>query len=109
MKNKNQVLPAKHVPQRTCVACLKTKVKRELVRVVCVSGAVEVDLTGKKSGRGAYLCANLKCWDTALDTGRLSHALRTTIKPENRDALVKYARGLDNSESSAAAKIEAGS
>ena len=103
MKNKAQALPVKHIPQRTCVACRKTAVKRELVRIVRVaSGDVEVDLTGKKSGRGAYLCADLKCWETALETGRLGYALRTTIKPANRDALVNYARGLDNNEGSVA-------
>jgi uncharacterized protein len=108
MKNKTQALPVKHIPQRTCVACRKTTVKRELVRVIRVSsGDVEVDLTGKKSGRGAYLCANLKCWETALDTGRLGYALRMTIKRENRDELVNYARGLDNNEGSVSQILKA--
>jgi uncharacterized protein len=101
MKNKTQALPVKHIPQRTCVACRKNTVKRELVRVVRVaSGEVEVDLTGKKSGRGAYLCADLKCWEAAIESGRLGYALRTTIKSANRDALVNYARGLDNNKGS---------
>ncbi|HEX7474405.1 MAG TPA: YlxR family protein [Dehalococcoidales bacterium] len=101
MKNKTQKTPAKHVPQRTCVACRKTGVKRELVRLVRVpEGSVEVDLTGKKSGRGAYLCADAKCWETGLNAGRLEFALRTTIKPENKELLVNYAKGFDNDRGS---------
>ena len=44
----------RHIPQRTCIACRKTGAKRELVRLVCdTEGGVDIDLTGKKSGRGA--------------------------------------------------------
>jgi len=93
MKAKPQTQPAKHVPQRTCIACRKTGVKRELVRLVRIpEKGVEVDLTRKKSGRGAYLCPDFKCWETALKTGRLEQALRTTLKPEEKEALVNYAR-----------------
>ena len=88
---------ARHLPQRTCVACRKTGVKRELVRLVSVPGAgVQVDATGKKSGRGAYLCPARICWEKALQTGKLEHALRTSLKPENKEKLVNYAQGLDN-------------
>ncbi len=48
----------KHVPLRTCISCRETKSKRELLRVVRTpDGHVLIDATGKKSGRGAYLCA----------------------------------------------------
>ncbi|HCF99723.1 MAG TPA: DUF448 domain-containing protein, partial [Chloroflexi bacterium] len=50
-------MPPKHIPERSCVACRESKPKRELVRVVRISDQlIEVDLTGKKNGRGAYLC-----------------------------------------------------
>jgi predicted RNA-binding protein YlxR (DUF448 family) len=76
-------------------------VKRELVRLVCAGeGQVEVDPTGKKSGRGAYLCTNLDCWQRAVESGRLENALRTTLRPENKETLVKYAKEFDNSKSS---------
>ena len=81
----------KHVPQRTCVACRKVKVKRELVRLVCVpDGSVEVDTSGKKAGRGAYLCQARECWTIGLKGGRLEHALRTTLTRDNREQLIKY-------------------
>jgi predicted RNA-binding protein YlxR (DUF448 family) len=79
------------------VACRKPGIKRELVRLVCVPEAgVEVDTTGKKSGRGAYLCPTLTCWESALNAGKLEYSLRTRIKPENRERLVNYAKGFNN-------------
>jgi len=90
-KDKPSITPVKHVPQRTCIACRKTGVKRELVRLVNRPGVeVEVDPTGKKSGRGAYLCPSRTCWDSALKTGRLAQALRTDISPDNKVRLLNY-------------------
>lgn len=89
--------PAKHIPQRTCIACRKTNAKRQLVRLVCLAeNGVEVDPTGKKSGRGAYLCANSVCWESAINAGKLEYALHTKLKPENKETLVNYAKGFDN-------------
>lgn len=79
----------KHVPQRTCVACKTSKPKRELLRVVRTpDGHVALDPGGKKSGRGAYLCAKYSCWDLALKKGRLEHEFELpTLVPEDRVAL----------------------
>lgn len=97
MKAKQSALPAKHIPRRTCIACRKTGVKREFIRLVCISDReVEVDLTGRKPGRGSYLCMNRKCWELALSTGRIEHALRTHLSPEDKEKLVNYAKGLNN-------------
>ncbi|MDO8690497.1 MAG: YlxR family protein [Dehalococcoidia bacterium] len=85
----------RHVPQRTCVSCRQPAAKRKLVRVVrLVGGAVEVDSTGKKSGRGAYLCCNRACWETALRKKSLERALKTTISPEDRAVLESYSRDI---------------
>ena len=81
----------KHIPQRTCVACRKIKVKGELIRVVRISdGSVEVDAGGKKAGRGTYLCQAQECWETGLKGGRLEHSLRTTLTPDNREQLIRF-------------------
>jgi predicted RNA-binding protein YlxR (DUF448 family) len=73
------------------------RAKRELIRVVCLpSGEVEIDLTGKKSGRGAYLCVDRSCWEEALNASRLDYALKTKLKPEDRAKLVNYLQGLNN-------------
>ena len=85
----------KHMPQRTCVACRKVKAKRELIRLVRVSGgSVEVDPDGKRAGRGAYLCWAQECWQVGLKGGRLEHVLRTTLTQDNREQLVRYGEGL---------------
>ncbi len=85
----------KHVPQRTCVTCRKVKPKRELIRLVRISdGGIEVDASGKKAGRGAYLCRVQECWEIGLKGGRLEHALRTTLTQENRERLIRYGKEL---------------
>jgi len=83
---------AKHVPLRSCVACRENKPKRELVRVVRVADdLVEVDLSGKKNGRGAYLCPAQECWESGKKRRALNHALSMTVSPENWETLLDYA------------------
>ena len=85
----------KHIPQRTCVACHQGKDKQELIRLVRkADGSVEVDNTGKKVGRGAYLCRTWECWEIGLKGGRLSHGLRTDLTQENREQLIGYGKDL---------------
>jgi predicted RNA-binding protein YlxR (DUF448 family) len=97
MKAKMRSSPIKHIPQRTCIACRQSSAKRELVRLIRVNDwSVEVDTTGKKSGRGAYLCPVQECWGRALKSGILEKALDTRIKPENKEILVNYAKGINN-------------
>jgi predicted RNA-binding protein YlxR (DUF448 family) len=85
----------RRIPQRTCVACRSTGGKRELVRLVRTpDGAVEVDETGKKAGRGAYLCPNPSCWAEALKKGRLDAALRVKLKADDRLRLTAFATSL---------------
>ena len=84
--------PQRPQPQRTCVACRSTSGKRELLRVVRTpAGDVEVDPTGKRAGRGAYLCSRLECWQNALKKGRLDAALRVPLTPDAKLALSQYA------------------
>lgn len=88
----------KHVPQRTCIACRTVRGKRELVRIVRTpEGAILVDETGKRNGRGAYLCRQRACWETALAQRRLEQALKVALTVENETLLRKYATGLPQS------------
>ena len=81
----------KHIPQRTCVACRTSSAKRDFVRAVRTpEGAVEIDVTGKRAGRGAYVCARRECWEDALKKDRLARALRTTISSHDREQLQRY-------------------
>ena len=85
----------RHVPQRTCVACGSETAKRALVRVVRTpEGRVTADPTGKKAGRGAYVCARRECWETALAKGRLERSLHVRITAEDAETLRAYAAGL---------------
>ncbi|HJX61276.1 MAG TPA: YlxR family protein [Dehalococcoidia bacterium] len=86
----------RHIPQRTCVACRRTTAKRELVRVVrTAEGGAEVDPTGKRSGRGAYLCPTPDCWRLAVQKGRLDRALKTSVSARDKEALLQYAQALE--------------
>ncbi|MDP2727112.1 MAG: YlxR family protein [Dehalococcoidia bacterium] len=90
---------ARHVPQRTCISCRQSTAKRGLVRVVrLLNGSVQVDPTGKKSGRGAYICWDRQCWEAALKKRSLERALKTIVAPEDRAALESYARQITEGE-----------
>ena len=91
----------KHVPERTCIACHEVRPKRELVRLVySPEGVAEVDASGRKPGRGAYLCQSPDCWHKGVNKGKLEHALRGKINAENRASLMKFGatiRGVEGS------------
>jgi len=77
------------------VACRKVRAKRELVRLVRIAdGSVDVDTSGKKAGRGAYLCLARECWEVGLKGSRLEHTLRTTLTRDNREQLIQYGKSL---------------
>ena len=77
------------------MACRTTGTKRGLVRLVkSADGAVQVDETGKKPGRGAYLCKRAECWQNALNGKVLQYALKTAISIEDKAALQTYAATL---------------
>lgn len=87
----------KHVPQRTCIACRRTDTKRELMRLVRIAdGRVALDPTGKRHGRGAYVCLAPACWELALKRRSVERALRIeTLHPEDRETLMHFARNLE--------------
>jgi predicted RNA-binding protein YlxR (DUF448 family) len=78
----------RHVPQRTCVGCRQTTGKRSLIRLVRTPAGVQVDLTGKLAGRGAYVHDDPDCWRAAL-AGPMANALRTSIDAEEKDRLME--------------------
>ena len=70
----------KKVPQRTCMGCMETKDKKELIRIVKNNeGNIFIDLTGKANGRGAYICNNVECLDKAIKTKKLERCFETKI------------------------------
>lgn len=109
-KQRKPQFKQRHVPERTCIVCKQVRPKRELIRIVRTSdGHVELDPTGKKSGRGAYLCARRSCWEPALRKGKLEHEFELTLLPEDRAALEAYIDTLPQETTKPTASASAGS
>ncbi len=76
MNNKKQ-------PARTCMACNEQKDKKDLLRIVrSKDGIIEVDLTGKKNGRGAYVCKNEECLNKLIKSKRLDRLFGQEVPNE---------------------------
>lgn len=73
----------KKKPERTCIACNEQKEKNNLLRIVkSKDGIIEVDESGKKSGRGAYICKSEECLDKAIKSKRLERIFEKEIENE---------------------------
>ncbi|MBQ4257974.1 MAG: YlxR family protein [Clostridia bacterium] len=89
----------KKIPMRMCTGCGQMKPKRELVRVVKApdqrdeegnvlsQGEVSLDLTGRKNGRGAYICRSVECFNAARRARRFEKAFSCRIPEEVYDAM----------------------
>lgn len=76
-------MKVRKIPQRMCIGCQQLKNKKELTRIVRTpEGAILLDATGKKSGRGAYICTNEICLTKAVKEKRLEKALKCPVPPE---------------------------
>lgn len=79
----------KKIPMRQCVGCGEMKAKKELLRVLKTDDGVLLDATGKKNGRGAYICANTECLKKARKSKGLERSLKVAIPDEVYDNLEK--------------------
>ena len=87
----------KKVPMRMCVACREMKPKKELIRVVRTpEGEIVADETGRKNGRGAYLCRSEACLNKALKTRALDRAFEQPLSEAAVDALRQVIAGGGN-------------
>lgn len=74
---------AKKIPMRMCIGCGEMKPKKELIRVVkSPEGEISLDFTGKKSGRGAYICQSQECLTGAEKSHRLEKSFSCRVAPE---------------------------
>ncbi len=86
----------KKVPERKCVACQAVKPKKELARIIRTpEGSIEFDVTGKKNGRGAYICRSKECLAKAKKNKALSKAFDTAIPDEVFEQLEKELMNLE--------------
>ena len=85
----------KKIPMRQCVGCGERKSKKELIRIVCSPSedpervTIGFDLTGKKNGRGAYICSSMACLELARKKKALERALKTEVSQQCYDDLKK--------------------
>lgn len=71
------------VPMRSCVGCMVSKPKKELIRIVrSPEGEISLDPVGKKAGRGAYICHDVECLRKARKAKKLERAFETEIPAE---------------------------
>ncbi len=90
MQEKNQAKPKKKIPERKCLGCASSKPKNELVRVVrAPDGSISLDLTGKKSGRGAYICKCADCLKMCRKKKSIERSLEVEIPSEVFDLIEK--------------------
>ena len=84
------------MPQRKCVGCQEMKNKKELIRVIrTAEGEFLLDATGKKNGRGAYLCPSRECFQKAVKSRGLERSFKQAIPKEVYGALEKEMEALE--------------
>ena len=82
------MLKPKKTPLRRCVGCYEMKDKRELLRVVKEEGGrIFIDTTGKANGRGAYICKDVACFETARKKGGFARSFKCSVENEIYDKL----------------------
>ncbi len=88
---------SKKIPQRQCVGCREMKDKNQCLRIVKSSeNKIEIDLTGKKNGRGAYLCKSKECMEKALKNNSLERSFHVAIRDEIKSELLKEMDHIEN-------------
>ena len=84
----------KKIPQRTCIGCNSKKDKKDLIRVVKnKDGKISIDLTGKKDGRGIYICKSEECLNKAIKNKRISRTFEMEIEKSIYENLRNYING----------------
>ena len=86
----------KKIPMRKCVGCQEMKSKKEMMRVLKTSeDTFELDATGKKNGRGAYLCFSKECFVKAVKNKGLERSFKQAIPKEVYEKLEKEMNALE--------------
>lgn len=83
-------MSTKKIPQRQCIGCGEMKSKREMIRILKTpEGEFVLDVTGRKNGRGAYLCPSVECFKKAVKGKGLERSFKMAIPREVYDTLEK--------------------
>ncbi len=80
----------KKIPLRQCIGCGEMKSKKEMIRVLkTTEDEIVIDATGRRNGRGAYICPSMECFKKAVKSRGLEHSLKMAIPKEVYEALEK--------------------
>ena len=86
----------KKIPMRLCIGCGEMKTKSELMRVLKTNeDTFLLDVTGKKNGRGAYLCKNQSCLDKAIKTKGLERSFKMSIPQEVYTSIIEEFKDIE--------------
>lgn len=88
----------KKIPLRTCLGCQTVRPKKEMIRLVrTADGLIELDSTGKKAGRGAYVCPSRSCLEQTISKKRLNKALGVEPPPSLIEELERSMEEIEKS------------
>jgi len=75
----NNNIKTSHIPTRTCIGCGVKKGKNDFIRIVKKDAQIEIDKTGKKEGRGAYICESIECFEKAYKSKKIEKNFKMKI------------------------------
>ena len=92
-------MSVKKIPLRQCIGCVEMKSKKEMIRVIkTAEGEILLDATGRKNGRGAYLCPSMECFKKAVKGRGLERSFKMAIPREVYETLEKEMEEIDRQE-----------
>lgn len=92
-------MSVKKIPLRQCIGCGEMKSKKEMIRVIkTAEGEILLDATGRKNGRGAYLCPSMECFKKAVKGRGLERSFKMAIPREVYETLEKGMEEIDRQE-----------
>ena len=92
-------MSVKKIPLRQCIGCGEMKSKKEMIRVIkTAEGEILLDATGRKNGRGAYLCPSMECFKKAVKGRGLERSFKMAIPREVYETLEKELEEMDRQE-----------
>ena len=92
-------MSVKKIPLRQCIGCGEMKSKKEMIRVIkTAEGEILLDATGRKNGRGAYLCPSMECFKKAVKGRGLERSFKMAIPREVYETLENEMEEIDRQE-----------
>ncbi len=84
-----EIKAVKKIPARQCIGCKEMKAKKDMLRIIKTDDGIELDASGRKNGRGAYICKNKECLKLAIKTKGLERSFKTKVDDNLFDELEK--------------------